>query len=529
MAPRDWGRQLSGRSAFSVASAASDATVHLATVESLVRVDSSDDIGGFEALKAAIKTIMLLLALAAYTFGPLLVNWSVVVQVPLEGEATVLTLPAIDQPKQWFGVTLGHQPGMAKLYVEDVSEGGAAAVAGVLPGDIVARGEQEGVTVFDQSNFSNQDALLEVKGFIEKGPSKPDPKANPPLIDPAKPLTVTFDMEHVDVKKGDAYLGFGIVMMRNLVGSSLLLLIYLVCFKGSLSALYTPGNIAILILPGLGWTCADLFEVLANSKTNAALYSVLSQSRLVGTAVVMRFLLGTRQSTAQITCLVSVTLVILCYIQVPDSVPIGKYWNGFGAPYDPDDKKAEPTDPTGVIYAFAKIALSIIMGVVGQKALQKEELKSLPLVGLQGLIWSLATVAVLPLMFIFMWVTEWEHGIFGGDAVELRHCIKSWDEAKCASRTPVVVEQGWDYRTVIVLVFYVFREFCLNSVLRVFDALTKNLVNSSAAVSTYFLSLTMLGKEFNFAKCGLTLCIMLQIVQYALAPKFEPPPPPSGA
>jgi len=499
--------------------AASDAIVHLATAESLVKVASGDDERRERPPRiAVVRVIMLLLGLCAYTFGPLLVNWSVLVAVPPAAEATILTAPARSRAQSWYGVTLKHQPGTAELYVDGVSKGGLAYAAGVLPGDMVSRGEQDGATVFDRSSYKSQDSLLEVKGFIEKAPIEPYPKASPPLISPVKPLTLIFDMEHVDVKKGETYLGFGIVFMRNVVGSSILLIIYVVCFQGSLSKLYTPGNIAIFILPGLGGTCADLFEVLANGRTDAALYSVLSQSRLVCTAMVMRMLLGKRQSTPQVICLVSVTLVILSYMQVPDSVPIGQYWNGFGMPYDPNDQKTEETDPRGVLYAFCKIGLSVLLGVVSQKSLQKEELKAMPLVGLQALIWSLAAVATLPLMLLYMWVTHWDKGVFGGYPAEFHHCVKSWGKATCDSPTPVLVEQGWDYRTVAVLFFYIFRELTLNGVLREFDAVTKNLVNSSASVSTYFLSLALLGKDFNFAKCGLTCCIMLQIVQYMFSP-----------
>jgi len=492
---------------------------YLANTESCTLVDF--DLEEFPALGVALQILMLLLALCAFTFGPLLVNWSVLVDVPIEAQATIVMSPARNKAKNWFGVTLAHQPGTTELYVETVSEDGFAYHAGVLPGDIVSRGEQEAVTVFNQSWLKNKDYLLEVQGFLANFPPKSYPIADPPLIDPTKPLKVTFDMEHVDVKNGEPYSAFGIVLIRNIVGSAILMMFYIGSFDGSLGKLYTLGNIVILIIPALGWTCADIFEVLANSKTNAALYSVLSQSRLVGTALFMRILLGTRQSTAQFTCLLVVTLVILCYMQVPDTVPIGKYWNGSGDAYDPDEPKAESADPMGVLYAFAKIGLSIFMGVLGQRALQKEELQTLPLVGLQALMWSLAAVAVIPLMFLFMWSANWDRGIFGGYPVEFRHCLKSWDRATCSSHTAIVVEQGWDHRTVVVLLFYIFRELTLNGVRRMFGALTSNLVNTSATVPTYFLSLAMLGKKFNFTKCGLIVCIFLQIVQYPFLPTAE--------
>jgi len=509
-----------------------------ALAASLERVDDVDDDhddetnGGVPAPSpasepghgAVVRSMALLVTLLVYTFGPLLVNWSVVVNVPPEAEASILALPARNETTRPYGVTLAHQPGIAKLYVEYVYQGGLVHLAGVLPGDVVSRGQQAGVTVFDESSFEKQESLLEVKGFIENPPGKSYPKANPPLIDPAKPLTLTFDMEHVDVKKGEAYLGVGLVFMRNFLGALVLLLSYLIFFKGSFSKLYTLRNLVILVLPGLFWTIADLFELLANKSTNAALYSVVSQTRLMGTAFFMRIVLGTKQSMAQKSCLVSLTLVIICYMQVPDSVPIEKYWNGFGKPYDPDEQQAEVGDKKGIIFSFAKVALSIVMGVVGQKALQNPELKALPVVGLQALIYSASSLATLPFTFLIMWSIGWDKGIFGGYPVEFRHCLKSWDQELCDAQIPVVVEQGWDYRTFVVVGFYIFRATCGIAILRIFSALTKNLVNASSTVSTYILSLLLLGRSFNFSQFGLTICIMLQITQYAFAPGVEEQP-----
>jgi len=495
------------------------AALHYATTHSCTLVDLEQD--EFPALGCLFQVFMLFLALCTFTLGPLLVNWSVVVDVPLEAEAIRFTSPARKQANKWYGLTLTYQPGTTTLYAESVSRDGLAYVAGVLPGDILSHGEQAGVTVFNQSCFENQACLLEVQGFIGSPPTKSYPQADPPLLDPTHSLTVTFDMEHVDVKKGEPYNAYAMMLIRNVIGSAVLLIIYITCCNGSLVKLYTLRNVVILLIPSIGWTLADIYEVLANGKTNAVLYSVLSQSRLVGTALLMRVLLGTRQSFPQMNCLVSVTLLILCYIQVPDIVSIRKYWNGFGAPYDPDEQVLETADNAGVLYAFIKIGLSISMGVVGQKALQSEELKNLPLIGLQGLVYSVSIIPIIPLMLLYNYSVNWEKGTFGGYPIEFRHCLKSWDKATCNSQPPVLVEQGWDSRTVIVLCFYIYREFTLNGVRRIFGALTSNLVNTSATIPTYLLSVTMLGKQFNFTKCGMILCIMLQIIHYPFAPTVD--------
>ena len=173
---------------------------------------------------------------------------------------------------------------------------------------------------------------------------------------------------------------------------------------------------------------------LTIGRLNAALYSVLSQSRLVGTAACMRLLLGTRQSTLQLSLLGSLSLLILCYIQVPDSVPVGKSWNGFGKPTDPEDGGTpEQYDPMGMVYAFLKILLSIVVGVIGQRALQDEEIKELPVLVLQASLFSGSVVALLPFTFAYAWLSGWEHGVLGGAPAVFRHCDAEWSEARCAT------------------------------------------------------------------------------------------------
>jgi len=100
--------------------------MQLAAAESLERVEDPNDAnetnpapapaGG--GSKFVVQSVALLVCLGAYTFGPLFVNWSVVVDVSPEAEATVLSLPARDGAKKWYDVTLSYQPGINKLFVE---------------------------------------------------------------------------------------------------------------------------------------------------------------------------------------------------------------------------------------------------------------------------------------------------------------------------------------------------------------------------------------------------------------------------
>lgn len=274
----------------------------------------------------------------------------------------------------------------------------------------------------------------------------------------------------------------------------------------------------LLAPPALGWMLGDVFELLANAKMNAALYSIISQLRLVGTAAMMCVVLGKRQTLLQTLLLLSISCTILVYTQVPDSVAIGEYWTGFGKPQAAGDQLPEEDDPTGLIYAFVKVGLTIFSGVLGQRALQDEQLKEVPIYTFMAMIFGLQLIPMLSILLVHT-AYFWDYGVFGGANIEFRHCSEKALE-ECSMQNPVAVqEQGWDARVLVLMCFYIIREPITRGVLRVFSALVKDLVNAGSTVTTYFLSIAFLGKEFNAAKFVLTFGAVLQIWQYSLAPK----------
>jgi len=219
--------------------------------------------------------------------------------------------------------------------------------------------------------------------------------------------------------------------------------------------------------------------------------------------------------------LFSLSLLIFVYLQMPDYVPLGHIWNGFGKPRDPLNPVVRGRDDAvAVLYAFMKIFFSIVSGVLGQRALQDETMKELPLYALQAGVFLTVCMVTLPATLIFLFGTGWEHGFFGGEDVVFWHCgDNAVADGDCLENHRVA--QGWDRRTVAVMCFYIYRETAINLVLRRFNAIVKNLVNAGATFATYFLSLLLFGTQFNVTKFGLVLCVIQGIYQYSLAP---PPP-----
>eukprot|EP00928_Gymnodinium_smaydae_P029273 TRINITY_DN22093_c0_g1_i1.p1 TRINITY_DN22093_c0_g1~~TRINITY_DN22093_c0_g1_i1.p1 ORF type:complete len:559 (-),score=69.59 TRINITY_DN22093_c0_g1_i1:199-1701(-) len=480
------------------------------------------------------KALMLLAALVSYSCGSLLVNWSVIVDEPPPARTLELRMrPRNAEGSDLLGVDMVH----GQTTVETVFPAGLAAQGGLLPGDELVLVKQAGRVIFDKTSADPRTNSIEVLTDLEAYLTTPLTDALPAKeshleIDPDQGIRLVFSLKGIVVTTGDPYCQLTLTLSKSFFGALLMLSYTGLKCPQYYKQLFSLNTFRILVLPALGWSLADACEILAASKINAALYSVLSQTRLVGTAACMYALVGQRQTYQQTSVLCSLSLLIFCYLQIPDYVDTTKYWNGFGKPKSPNEDISESDDPMGIVFAFAKIFLSIVTGVAGQKALQDESLKELPFPVIQAGIWLVSTTVMIPVTVAYMAVTGWDFGFFGGQDVEFRHCNQKWtgwDEAQCASEPPIaIVQQGWDYRTVIVVAFYIYKDFSTSSVLRAFDALVKNLVNASAVVSVYFLSLVIPPcKQFNFAKFGLVLVIVAQIQQYSSLPKPVAPPKPT--
>lgn len=471
---------------------------------------------------------LLFAGLCAYTLGPIFISMSATVRVP-DSARFITVVPPASTMKDWYGVELGFQPGHSVLYVGKFLNNSLAQSKGVLPGDVVGRAWQDDRVIWasgPKGEISDPQDLIELKCFLEQMPGSPLCALR--KIDADKPLFVNFDMAHVEVSNSKPpYFPCSTTCMKTLLGVVILSLIAALLNKDDLKIIYSPATIRLLFPCSAGWVLGEVFEVLASSNMNPTLYCVLTQSRILGTALCMRAVLGTKQTLLQSLILVSITINIFCYAQVPDYVAAGKFWSGFGDPQDVVEGESNSNRELqhsgvnmAVVYALLRVLMAVVAGVIGQKALQDPHVKSLGLFAMQAAIFVASSLSIVPISMFLLVVTKWEHGFFGGVTVEFRHCGKEWPRDVCLSTTPVaLVEQGWDDRTVFVTIFYIFHNVAVNGVLKVFDALVRTLVNASTTLFSYILSLMIFGLQFNITKCGLIFGIILQFAQYACAPK----------
>lgn len=255
---------------------------------------------------------------------------------------------------------------------------------------------------------------------------------------------------------------------------------------------------------GAGYAVGDVAEVMANGNVDAVTYTVLSQTRLVGTAIAMRLMIGSKRSILQWSILLNLSIVLMGWELIP---------NVFGV----QPEKSSDSRLLGTLLTCLKLSVSIVGGVLAQKQLQKS---GTPMIIQQGHCCTcgfLCSLMLAPLLVNFLypamdkpWVDSQgvPLGFFGGMPVPV-------------FRPPLPnagQPTGWNYKTWCVLGMYVFREiFCTYCVKR-FDALVKNICNSVALIITYLLTVFMFNEiPFNAAKALFAAVVCLEILHYGVA------------
>eukprot|EP00928_Gymnodinium_smaydae_P097276 TRINITY_DN876_c0_g1_i1.p1 TRINITY_DN876_c0_g1~~TRINITY_DN876_c0_g1_i1.p1 ORF type:complete len:295 (+),score=17.40 TRINITY_DN876_c0_g1_i1:470-1354(+) len=234
---------------------------------------------------------------------------------------------------------------------------------------------------------------------------------------------------------------------------------------------------------------ADACEVYAAGRIPAALYNVLLRFNLLCTAMFGYFILGKRQAPTQLIMLVGLTMLVFCYAQVPDIVPLHTVWDGFGEPKDPSSTVVtSDLSMFGLVCVVGKLVGCVLFGVLGEKVLKGPHLANESLTVVQGIMFVVCSLVFTPFALFMAYGSDWQHGLFGGSKVSFRHCSTNWTIEECARAVAWTVPQGWDLRTLGVVACYLGREFVVNVVLREFSAMVKELASAGSVAATYFVS-----------------------------------------
>lgn len=291
--------------------------------------------------------------------------------------------------------------------------------------------------------------------------------------------------------KGMPFLPATIVCGSRIIGGSLLFVAVLIN-DISLKMVFKPSNILPWLPIGAGYAAADLFEILAcsNNKIDPATYIVLSQGRLMASAVAMRLVMGAKQTAMQWTIILCSLMVVIAWEWVPADVYSSFAW---------DKTEISSAWVAGIGCTLIKMALSVILGILCQRQFQNNA--EVPFLVQMLRIEFVSGVMAIALVPVNMWWIDWKHGFFGGKP-----------ENGAAT--------GWGIKAIVLVAFYVYFELVPALCVKRINVLAKSFCTAASCIITYVISVVSRGIVPNPLKVLLSLILVLNISQYG-ASKFE--------
>jgi len=218
---------------------------------------------------------------------------------------------------------------------------------------------------------------------------------------------------------------------------------------------------------GMIYALGDIFEMESVNYLDSATYTVLSQSKLIVTALLMTFMDRSFQSTTQWFILFTTSAGMLEYVLV------GKAKGGM------------TFSAVGVALALTKVFISCYVAVLNQRALKRDN-NPFPVQ------FSCLKVSWATTSFVYMIVKD---GLLGDG-----HLFGEW-----SSRTFVLVFAGFVLKTL-------FNQYLL----KVLDAIWKNISEAIGVLLVYFAKVVFLGGSFDAAVFNAAFIVILACVSYIL-------------
>jgi hypothetical protein len=274
----------------------------------------------------------------------------------------------------------------------------------------------------------------------------------------------------VKTYKSQPYLDASVVVVNRL----LCVLITAVLAFGTggltkLKACFDLKNILRFAPCAVCYAIADIAEILANGAMDPTVYIILSQSRLLLTALTLKLWMGNSQTTLQWIDLSVLTLLVVIFQFIPSSFETaGPGTKVFPAP----GSKGVPG--IGKPCAFLKIMMSVIAGVYTQKLYQGDSMPFVVQLCNLSVTGTIMAIIALPVSCMLTGSLDvlLEKGLFAGPDYPY----------------------GWDRRVYAVIGIYQAREWITNVVVKKFDAVIKNLCNAGAALVSFLFGIFVLNK-----------------------------------
>jgi hypothetical protein len=203
---------------------------------------------------------------------------------------------------------------------------------------------------------------------------------------------------------------------------------------------------------GFLFSIADVSEILANGGIDPTTYIVLSQARLLLTALVMKWRVGQGQTQLQWMDLMVLTVLVIVFQLMPNDLAAGK----------PKGAQVKDNEMLGIMMTVSKVLLSVYAGVAQQKAMKSIKVSFVAQVTAQQVGGIPAILLALPLCCMARGTPLSQYGFYGGP------------------------DGGWDHRTWGVVMAYSIKIYLVSLCVKKFDALIKNICNAGACLLTYF-------------------------------------------
>jgi len=220
---------------------------------------------------------------------------------------------------------------------------------------------------------------------------------------------------------------------------------------------------------GMIYAMGDIFEMESVNYIDSSTYTVLSQSKLIITALLMWVLDGKGQSAMQWFILFTTSAGLLEYVLVGKSKGGGMVFSTIG-----------------ISLALIKVVISCYVAVLNQNALKADN-NPFPVQ------FSCLKVSWAGTSLVYMLVKD---GIMGDG-----NLFGEW-----SSRTVVLVFAGFILKTL-------FNQYLL----KVLDAIWKNISEAIGVILVYFAKVTFMGGTFDAAVFNAALTVILACISYSMS------------
>jgi len=311
--------------------------------------------------------------------------------------------------------------------------------------------------------------------------------------------------------KSQTYLDASIVVVNRLL---CVVITSLIAFGTGgltkLKACFDLKNIMLFAPCAVCYAIADISEILANGAMDPTVYIILSQTRLLLTAITLKLWTGTTQTTLQWIDLSVLTLLVVIFQFIPATFETaGPKTKVF------PDPGSKGVPGIGQPCAMMKIMMSVVAGVYSQKLFQGAPMPfevQLCNISVSGFFCALIALPV-SCMLTGSFDVLMEHGLFSAPDYPFK----------------------WDKRVLAVIAAYQAREWITNIVVKKFDAVIKNLCNSGAALASFLFGIFVLhkpgglrlekdGKTVINEACAAKLCaiigVCLLVTSYSLGKSY---------